>query len=71
MVGQEGQRASTGKSSGQDKISMNSFNLLSSFFFYIFALPPPSCPGYKKGPSFFKWGQPRPQSFFPSLALNG
>ena len=40
MVGQEGQRASTGKSSGQDKISMNNFNLLTSFFFYIFALLP-------------------------------
>ena len=48
MVGQEGQRASTGKSSGQDKISMNSFNLLSSFFFYIFALAP-----------FFSWIQRR------------
>ena len=51
MVGQEGQRASTGKSSGQDKISMNSFNLLSSFFFYIFALAP-FFPGYKEGPFF-------------------
>ena len=51
MVGQEGQRASTGKSSGQDKISMNNFNLLSSFFFYIFARPF-FFPGYKEGPFF-------------------
>ena len=53
MVGQEGQRASTGKSSGQDKISMNSFNLLSSFFFYIFARPF-FFPGYKR--TFFSNG---------------
>ena len=68
MVGQEGQRASTGKSSGQDKISMNSFNLLSSFFFYIFALPPSFFLDTKK--DLFS-NEVRPQSFFPSLALNG